>query len=395
MIQTKKDRGYATDGGDVGFLGRIGFYVPKYTVERDSSLISYFGLKGEANRAKLAETFKTPTSWGDYCTEVRNCASANDVTERAPLSVEESESYFVQDAYTGHFRILEKNNCTNNPQCTGHFLSPQCDWTSYGEAQMYWNNISLESDGPIKPNSSYDSKQMKQIWNAANATKSDVFMWYWTPDIWAQQFDGTQAEFQRVLFQKPTKDCIEHRLSLLNVDQRCSEDPILRIGDEVSACDYQAFAVKKAMSTALMSQLNREGGLLQSPAPEFLSKIRLPSTAVDNLFSDWIELETKIPKDYASREAACVWVYENLDYLITQVPYGYPRTIKKRVYGATRTASIAFAVIATLCVLLTSSIVVSWKDTMVLKLVSVDILVWIIVGADFVVTGSFAIAVKT
>jgi hypothetical protein len=260
---------------------------------------------------------------------------------------------------------------------------------------MYWNNISLKSDGPIKPNSSYDSKQMKQIWNAANATKSDVFMWYWTPDIWAQQFDGTQAEFQRVLFQKPTKDCIEHRLSLLNVDQRCSEDPILRIGDEVSACDYQAFAVKKAMSTALMSQLNREGGLLQSPAPEFLSKIRLPSTAVDNLFSDWIELETKIPKDYASREAACVWVYENLDYLITQVPYGYPRTIKKRVYGATRTASIAFAVIATLCVLLTSSIVVSWKDTMVLKLVSVDILVWIIVGADFVVTGSFAIAVKT
>jgi hypothetical protein len=33
-----------------------------------------------------------------------------------------------------------------------------CTWTTYGGAQMHWNGIALlESDGPLEPNSGYES----------------------------------------------------------------------------------------------------------------------------------------------------------------------------------------------------------------------------------------------
>jgi hypothetical protein len=62
-------------------------------------LISLFGLKGEANREKLASTFKTPTNWGDYGGEVSftNCTSEDDVVTRSTSTEEEAASYFVKD----------------------------------------------------------------------------------------------------------------------------------------------------------------------------------------------------------------------------------------------------------------------------------------------------------
>ena len=40
-----------------------------------------------------------------------------------------------------------------------------------------------------------------------------------------------------------------------------------------------------------------------------------------------------------------------------------------------------------------SSLVLSWSERVVLKLINVDILVWVIIGGAFVVTGSMAIAI--
>lgn len=47
----------------LGVMGAEGMFVTKFTVERDSTLASVYGLKGDANRQKLADTFKRPTSW--------------------------------------------------------------------------------------------------------------------------------------------------------------------------------------------------------------------------------------------------------------------------------------------------------------------------------------------
>ena len=98
--------------------------VTRFSVERDPSLANYFGLGGEANREKLAETFKRPTTWGTYCQNVSttNCTVADGVAARAPAE-DEAGKYFSAGAYTGHFRKTAKNDCCEGQcNCTGHFM---------------------------------------------------------------------------------------------------------------------------------------------------------------------------------------------------------------------------------------------------------------------------------
>lgn len=80
-------------------------FVPKFTVERDPSLANYLGLRGQANRAKVAQAFKRPTTWAQYCNEVSpdQCATPDGVAIRAPMDEGEENSMFVQDLYIGHF----------------------------------------------------------------------------------------------------------------------------------------------------------------------------------------------------------------------------------------------------------------------------------------------------
>ena len=63
--------------------------------------------------------------------------------------------------------------------CVGHVVAPPCTWSTYVESQMYWNNISVASGGDLVPNNGYTIPQMIEIYNAANATKSDVLIWWW------------------------------------------------------------------------------------------------------------------------------------------------------------------------------------------------------------------------
>lgn len=122
----------------VGELAREGWYIPLQTVLHDGSLLHWTGLVGEENRQKLAETFKRPLSFQEYCEEISatNCTVPDDVAIRYPKHLanwsitelyskhwyeEELWRYFVPDAYTGYFRYTDANNCTLNPKtCTGH-----------------------------------------------------------------------------------------------------------------------------------------------------------------------------------------------------------------------------------------------------------------------------------
>lgn len=84
---------------------------------------SYLGLQGEENRRKLAETFKRPTTWGDYCqlVSINNCSTPDDVAQRAPIDAKEMDCMYMKGFYTGYFRYTDENNCTKNPTtCTGH-----------------------------------------------------------------------------------------------------------------------------------------------------------------------------------------------------------------------------------------------------------------------------------
>jgi len=152
------EESYALKDEPTGLVGENGYYIPLYTGKSDPTLLSYLGLQGQENRAKLADTFRTPTTWKDYCSEVTNstptCEAGDPIADRAPKTEVESESYFVSDLYKGHFRILPENKCDDNPNsCKGHFVNPHCDRSTYAEMQMYWNNIALQSTGPLMPNS--------------------------------------------------------------------------------------------------------------------------------------------------------------------------------------------------------------------------------------------------
>ena len=134
----------------MGALGHLSWFIPKFTGERDLTLFSYLGLQGEQNRRKLAEMFRRPTSWKEYCDLVSadGCETPDDVAIRAPEEGEETRMY-VDGLYKGHFRKTEQNDCDKNPDtCTGHIVDFPCGWTSYVKQQTHHLRIALESNGP-------------------------------------------------------------------------------------------------------------------------------------------------------------------------------------------------------------------------------------------------------
>ena len=162
-----------------GMVGKFSFMIPKILAQQDPSLTSYHGLK---NRTKMAELFKRPMTYLQYCTSVSssNCTSIRDTTATKYPTIDEGSSYFLPPYYYGYFEATDDNDCVLNPEtCTGHVVDPPCDWDTLTESQMYWNNIPLRSNGPLLPNNGYSYFQMIEIWNAANYTKSPIFLWWW------------------------------------------------------------------------------------------------------------------------------------------------------------------------------------------------------------------------
>lgn len=397
-LQMAKDEGYVHDGSSVGYLGRMGFYVPKFTVEQDPSLISYFGLRGD--RRKMSETFKTPITWKQYCQDYSDCDASDEVAKRPPIrnsTDDEESSYYVEGLYTGFFVQLKENNCDiNRDTCKGHFVDGSCDWTTYASTQMFYNNISLASNGSNGPNKSYTYSQMIQIWRAAQATKSNVLMWFYTPEIDMYEFEGTDAEFQRVLFPVPSSACQEYRQDFMTIENRCSLNETLRLGSDIASCDYHSFAIKKAISSAMRNNDDNENmnPLLQSPAFDFIKTLRLPSLAMDDIFLSWKRLSKIRGNGHAAREATCLWIHNNIDAITEQLPYGYPRKFANDSSTTLHVSAMIFAIVAILVISFITYIVHQWRERLMLTLWNVDILIWVLIGAYTALIGSTAVAFR-
>ena len=252
----------------VGVLYQEGWFVPKFTAQRKPHLLSYIGLQN--NREELADTFKRPTTWSEYCTKVSttNCTVPDNVASRPPSSDVEGQRYFYSDdtghgssgrnvsipVYTGFFRSTEENDCVSHPNtCTGHITDYPCGWTSSVLQQSYHLNISVRSSGPegeIARGYSYES--MGEIWRAANWTKSDVLMYMWTPGSGVvHAFAGTSAEFTRVALPQPTSGCFNERV----VNKRCEVSSIEdAVGGPLGSCDDGPTQPILALSQVLREQ---------------------------------------------------------------------------------------------------------------------------------------------
>jgi len=153
-ITSAQEKGSVLSIESNGILGQVGYYIPSYTAERHRSFTSFYGLRGDENRVKLADTFKEPTTWVDFCELVHltNCTFTDEegMPKRwYPKTAKERDSYFVPDLYAGHFRVTDRTNCTKNPDtCKGNLIGPRCNWSTYVDSQMYWNKIGLRGTVP-------------------------------------------------------------------------------------------------------------------------------------------------------------------------------------------------------------------------------------------------------
>lgn len=175
-----KDDGFIEQPEGLGVVGQMNWWIPKFTALRDPTLLTYFGLAGEEHRRKLADVFKRPTTWGDYCNQVSTtkCQEPDSVATRAPATDDEAGQYFNAQYYTGHFRKTAENDCDTNELCTGHIADFPCGWSSFVEQQTWHLGIALRSSGHEPGCRGYKYEELLGIFAAANATKSDViFQW--------------------------------------------------------------------------------------------------------------------------------------------------------------------------------------------------------------------------
>ena len=302
-----------------GQIGKISWFLPKFAIVQDPSLASYVGLQGAHNREKLAKTFGRPTSWIEYCTRISpiNCSKPDEFAFFYPHNEAEQGMYFVSGAYTGYFEKRTSScNSLVSHNCTGYIVQSSCEWSSHMDQQLYWNNISLSSDGPLQPNHGYDYSSMIQIWKAANATKSPVIMWWWKPESLVELFQGTNAEFEQIHLPTPTVECSAYRA---DTAARCSADVWDRRGHPLGACDQEPHSLQKIIASSLNEQSLEQPVGLRSPGYEFILNFQITDLQMNSILRRWISIgEDTYGND--ARQAVCEWVTENLEDLLDFIP---------------------------------------------------------------------------
>ena len=376
-----------------GQVGKVGWFIPGAVGREDPSLMSYYGLQGESNRAKLAETFRRPTTWSEYCEEVSsdNCTTPDGVAQHYPNDADQGLKYFEDGMYIGHFRMLPENNCTQFPTtCTGYVVGPGCGWTTFMDSQLYWNDIvGLKQDGPLEENHGYGYFRQIEIWRASNATSSPLMMWWWQPEVMIQEFAATDWNFQMILLPTVTDTCYHGRIS---PDDRCHPDIAVRRGDGPDgSCDNEANTPLKVLSSTLREQTLAVEEPSRSPGYAFVRALKIDDIQIQSLLNEWMA----IGKDrYGSdaREAVCSWVIDNADTLMGFVPPGHPRTI---VDATNADASImvyvawAVAALVATALLVTGGVVCHYRKTKAFVYAQVTFVYIILLGSLLVTVGGF------
>lgn len=371
-----------------GMTGQIGYYIPTFTAQRYPELATYFGLRN--NRELLAKVFKTPTTWGDYCEMVSSskCKNPDEIAKGEPSDKTEASKYFVDGSFKGYFRITDANDCGKNPSnCTGHFIDPSCNWTTYAENQFNWQNISLASAGSLQPNSGYTAEQVNEIVLAANATKSDIFFWWWTPELLISSYTGTDMEFVRVGLPAPTQECIDYQQQHFGPTTQCITSYEDRIGESVGSCDYQMDELQKVISMGLhiaaLQDQAKNPLVLRSPALNYLKAFQVSSLSISHILAKTMEVKKPGLEDYASREGLCEWLYDNIEPLLDQIDLkANPRFFMEadNMHAGLRKAALSLGITSLIWVAITAVMTMKWRTKQTIRLARVDCLIWILLG---------------
>jgi hypothetical protein len=136
----------------------------------------------------------------------------------------------------------------------------------------------------------YTYAEMTEIWAAANATRSNVMMRWWTPEAIYQTFLGTESEFQRISLRPPTDDCVKARI---NLDYRCDPEASdeLRIGESIGSCDEPPNPLERIFAQSLVdySMDPETPEETRSPGYKTMKNIRLTGLQLGKIFDYWLK----------------------------------------------------------------------------------------------------------
>jgi hypothetical protein len=379
-----------------GEVGKISWYIPQFVAQNDASLVSVYGLRGEEHRHKLADTFRRPTTWLEYCQEVSptKCGDGDDpIAAFFPSTPEQEQHYHHPQFFPGYFRLLPENNCTLHPDnCTGYIVGPSCTWSTNVDAQLYWNNITLKPDGPVGPNGGYEYPSMVEIWRAANATNSSIIMWWWKPEALVEEFFDSSCSFQQVLLPDATETCSRNRV---DTEARCSEDIWERRGDSRGACDQEFHSLLKVVSSRFRQQAQSEPQDTKSPGYDLIKNLKLTDLELNEMLRRWVDIRVD-PYGNDAREAVCSWVVENYEGLLEILPPGYPKYIASANPYAEgyMIAALVLGVLTSLFVLAIAAASYRYRRRRVFVYAQAHVIMAILMGFFFISIGAILLAVK-
>ena len=175
-----------------------------------------------------------------------------------------------------------------------------CSWKPFTEQQMHWNKIHVEAEntGPH-----YSGSSLKEIFYAANATRSDVMALWWKPDPTFDQF-----EYIKIAFPFPSTECIKNRRPTVD---RCSASKEELVGMKEGACDLAILPLEKVIAKSLRENAYDTALDTRSPAHQFATSFTFQNIHVEELLQNWYQ--RKVDRyGYDPREAVCEWVATHL-----------------------------------------------------------------------------------
>jgi hypothetical protein len=240
--------------GSIGGYGKISWYTFERVIADDPTLKSFYGFQ---NRTKLANLYKRPISWGEYCNTLQlgTCNSNDNYATRKPKTTAEEQMYYVKDLYKGYFKA---DNCFTNSNCNGYVINAPCDWSTFMDAQIRWSlpsgeKMALTTDGP-REDGGYSYGQMQQIFEAAGLQNENILIWWWEPESLTEKWRvDPKWKLTSIILPDFTKECNLRRPTM---SEKCSASPLQRQGlQSASGCNNPIELLSKVFSKGLREQL--------------------------------------------------------------------------------------------------------------------------------------------
>ena len=360
--------------------------MPKHTVIQHPEFATHYGFIRPSSREKIASTFLNPTTFKEYCNNVKSptvCYLGDDVAKRLPNPAEE-DKFYIEGVYNGYFGETLESSCGNGT-CVGHFINGPCDSKSRSESQMYHNMIPMVSNGSIPFIGGYNEDDAFDIWRAADATKSNVMLVWPSPSDFSAKFANTNSSFFRVQFPESTEECIDHQKK--RTLKRCSSNETERVGadefKELSKCDYPLERTVKVISSTLKKTYDTVQDAKRSPALDFMYTFKIELHSMQDILNEIDTIKNEVNEvgdGYAEREAVCRWVYSNLQRIELSIPKGFPREIEIEVNNALVHAAIVVASIAMVLILVVSILIFKYRHARAIRYAQVTFLAWMMGG---------------